>query len=52
MTVRLDAEGNPLHAGAQIQIGGNEAYVSMCRRHFKDVLGKTDLKNLIAEPAA
>ena len=52
MTVRLDAEGNPLHAGAQIQIGGNEAYVSMCRRHFKDVLGKIDLKNLIAEPAA
>ena len=36
MTVRLDNDGNPIHAGEQIQIGGNERYVSMCRLHFKD----------------
>ena len=35
MVVRLDEEGNPVRAGAQIQIGGNDTYVSMCRRHFK-----------------
>ena len=35
MTVRLNEEGKPLQAGKQIQIGGNESYVSMCRRHFK-----------------
>ena len=36
MTVRLDNDGKPIHAGEQIQIGGNERYVSMCRLHFKD----------------
>ena len=52
MTVRLDAQGNPLHAGAQIQIGGNEAYVSMCRRHFKEVLAKAEFQCQFAEPAS
>ena len=42
MTVRLDNDGNPIHAGEQIQIGGNERYVSMCRLHFKDAHGNTD----------
>ena len=39
MTVRLNEEGKPLQAGQQIQIGGNESYVSMCRTHFKSNLG-------------
>ena len=39
MTVRLNEEGKPLQAGEQIQIGGNESYVSMCRRHFKSSIG-------------
>ncbi len=38
MVVRLDGEGQPMHSGDQIQIGGNETYVSMCRRHFKESL--------------
>ena len=38
MVVRLDGEGPPMHSGDQIQIGGNETYVSMCRRHFKESL--------------
>ena len=38
MVVRFDGEGQPMHSGDQIQIGGNEAYVSMCRRHFKESL--------------
>jgi thymidine kinase len=42
MTVRLDNDGKPIHAGEQIQIGGNERYVSMCRLHFKDALGDTE----------
>ena len=40
MVVRFDSEGKPVCAGDQIQIGGNETYVSMCRRHFKESLGK------------
>jgi thymidine kinase len=35
MTVRLDAEGNAIREGSQIEIGGNERYIAMCRRHFK-----------------
>jgi thymidine kinase len=36
MVVRMDAEGNPIREGSQIEIGGNDRYVSMCRRHFKE----------------
>ena len=38
MTVRFDGKGRPMRAGDQIQIGGNETYISMCRRHFKESL--------------
>ena len=43
MTVRLNEEGKPMQAGEQIQIGGNESYVSMCRRHFKSSLGLSEI---------
>ncbi|MEH8021192.1 thymidine kinase [Rheinheimera metallidurans] len=33
--VRLDEHGNAATQGSQVQIGGNESYVSMCREHFK-----------------
>ncbi|WP_419569474.1 thymidine kinase [Rheinheimera sp.] len=33
--VRLDEQGQPATAGSQVQIGGNNQYVSMCRAHFK-----------------
>ncbi|MDP5208096.1 thymidine kinase, partial [Alishewanella sp. SMS9] len=33
--VRLDEHGQAATAGSQVQIGGNESYVSMCRQHFK-----------------
>ncbi|MCX7567009.1 thymidine kinase [Sulfitobacter sp. F26169L] len=35
MVVRQDAEGRALREGAQVQIGGNESYVSLCRRHWR-----------------
>ena len=35
MVLRLDDRGRPIKDGSQIQIGGNERYVSVCRRHFK-----------------
>lgn len=40
MNVRLGAEGKPVREGQQIQVGGNERYVAMCRRHFRDALGR------------
>ena len=38
MVVRVDESGQALRSGSQIQIGGNEQYVSLCRRHFKQSL--------------
>ncbi|MEL6563524.1 MAG: thymidine kinase [Pseudomonadota bacterium] len=35
MVVRQDAAGRVLRDGAQVQIGGNETYVSLCRRHWR-----------------
>jgi len=39
MVVRLDAEGQVMREGAQVQIGGNESYVSLCRRHWREAIG-------------
>ncbi|MCM2371741.1 thymidine kinase [Aporhodopirellula aestuarii] len=36
MVLRIDAEGKTIKDGSQIQIGGNDRYVSVCRRHFKE----------------
>ena len=38
MNVRLDAAGEPIVHGAQTQIGGNEQYLALCRRHFAEAL--------------
>ena len=35
MVLRIDASGRPIKDGRQIEIGGNERYVSVCRQHFK-----------------
>lgn len=34
--VRLNEQGEVVQTGAQVEIGGNDKYVSMCRRHFKE----------------
>ena len=36
MVVRMDEHGNAVQEGSQVEIGGNDRYVSMCRRHFKE----------------
>lgn len=36
MVVRFDENGNAVTEGSQIEIGGNDRYVSMCRRHFRE----------------
>jgi len=38
MVLRLDSSGQPVREGAQVEIGGNDRYVSVCRRHFKAAL--------------
>ncbi|MEZ5873192.1 MAG: thymidine kinase [Nitratireductor sp.] len=34
MVVRLDSEGNIIENGEQIVIGGEDSYVSLCRKHW------------------
>lgn len=38
MVVRHDDKGRVLHHGAQVQIGGNETYVSLCRMHWREAM--------------
>jgi len=39
MVVRQGEDGRPMRDGDQIQIGGNETYVSLCRRHWREAMG-------------
>ena len=43
MVVRRGPDGGVLKAGPQVQVGGNETYVALCRRHFRQEMG--DLKS-------
>jgi thymidine kinase len=36
MVLRMDADGHAVTEGSQVEIGGNDRYVSMCRKHFKE----------------
>ena len=39
MVVRQDEHGNVLKDGAQVQVGGNETYFSLCRVHWRQAIG-------------
>ena len=34
MNMRIDKNGNAVRDGAQIEIGGNDRYIAVCRMHF------------------
>ena len=36
MNLRVDAQGRAVVEGEQTEIGGNDRYVAMCRRHFME----------------
>lgn len=38
MNLRVDAAGNAVLEGAQTEIGGNDRYVALCRRHFTEAM--------------
>ncbi len=46
MVLRLDSEGRPYNEGEQVVIGGNERYVSVCRKHYKAALENGTLKTI------
>ena len=39
MNLRVDAEGRAIADGQQTEIGGNDRYIALCRRHFTEALG-------------
>jgi thymidine kinase len=39
MVVRMGPDGRALTDGAQVQVGGNESYVALCRRHWRAATG-------------
>lgn len=42
MVIRLDEDGNAITHGSQVEIGGNDRYISMCRKHFKENFFRKD----------
>ena len=42
MVIRQDPDGNIITSGESVEIGGNDRYVSMCRKHFYEAFGATD----------
>jgi thymidine kinase len=46
MNLRVDAEGHAVARGAQTEIGGNDRYVALCRRHFFERLREGEARQL------
>lgn len=42
MNLRVDGEGRAVADGAQTEIGGNDRYVALCRRHFTEALAAAE----------
>ncbi|OUD08838.1 thymidine kinase [Marivivens niveibacter] len=40
MVIRKDENGNVVTAGDQVSIGGNDRYVSLCRKHWREAVGE------------
>ena len=40
MVIRQDESGRAIADGDQVEIGGNDRYVSVCRKHYKEALGR------------
>ncbi|MDU8943001.1 thymidine kinase [Ovoidimarina sediminis] len=44
MVIRQDADGRAIREGAQVQIGGNETYLSLCRKHWREAVGDREAR--------
>lgn len=38
MNLRVDEQGRAVKAGAQTEVGGNDRYIALCRKHFMERL--------------
>ena len=46
MNLRVDEEGRAVKRGAQTEIGGNDRYIALCRRHFMERLKAAEAQQL------
>jgi len=46
MNLRVDDSGRAVKQGAQTEIGGNDRYVALCRRHFMERIAEADGEQL------
>jgi thymidine kinase len=46
MNLRVDSEGHAVRAGEQTEIGGNDRYLALCRRHFMARLREAEARQL------
>jgi thymidine kinase len=46
MNLRVDSDGHAVAAGAQTEIGGNDRYIALCRRHFFERLREGEARQL------
>lgn len=46
MNLRVDADGHAVAAGEQTEVGGNDRYVALCRRHFFERLRESEARQL------
>jgi thymidine kinase len=46
MNLRVDEDGRAVKAGEQTEIGGNDRYLALCRRHFMERLREAEERQL------
>jgi thymidine kinase len=46
MVVRFDSTGKAVTSGDQVQIGGNETYLSLCRKHYRAAVADDECPQL------
>ena len=46
MNLRVDEQGHAVASGAQTEIGGNDRYVALCRKHFFERLREGEARQL------
>ncbi len=51
MNLRVDSEGRAVRSGEQTEVGGNERYIAVCRRHFIRRLAQAEQRPLPLESA-
>jgi thymidine kinase len=49
MNLRVDGAGRAVKSGEQTEVGGNERYVALCRRHFMQRLAEAEQRELPLE---